>query len=111
MAAHADVYGQRLWYEAALLAGRIDEAGFLRQPTQYHVKGRFALLGAILADMRGDTTAALEGYRRCCDAPTCRDADMYDPPDWAHRVSSVFESPSLWEFLRMRLEVLRGNKS
>jgi hypothetical protein len=110
MTAHADVYGQRLWYEAALLAGHVSEQEFLQQPTRYCAAQRLVLLGAVRADMAGDTMAALEGYRACLDTPKCRDSDLFCPPEWEARVKWIFESPSLWDFVGARLEALGGSR-
>ncbi len=57
--------GQRAWYLAALVAGRIGEEEFLRQPYQIQVRARLHLARGLKAELARDWLAADAEYREC----------------------------------------------
>ncbi len=57
------VYGQRLWFAAALLRGEIDDAHFLAQPTTSEAPALLLVLRGMEADLRGDYPLAATRYR------------------------------------------------
>jgi hypothetical protein len=80
-------FSQRLWYDAALILGKIDAERYLKQPLKLGAEVRLAFARGMRADHQGRHDEALESYRRCSELQ-----------------QSVWEDPVRMHFFRWRVE-------
>ncbi len=94
-------YAQQLWYEAAWLAGRINDSDFLAQPFRLDAGQRLGLLKAIRHDVAGRATEAVAGYRQVLAANNARDFLK-----WPESSAPLCEHVAVVRFVQRRLEKL-----
>ncbi len=86
------MHGQQVWYCAALIAGEIDEARFVSQPSRRLIQARLAFTRAVREDCLGHREAARDGYSSYLALPLCQRPDercMDELASWRLRVLSA----------------------
>lgn len=97
---HPYRYAQQLWYEAGYLMGETADEQFLSQPHGLGVSDRLVFYRAIRDDLAGRAQKALRSYRNCPPVTGIRDEELS---------TGVFDSYATQEFIRWRIEALRGS--
>lgn len=106
------MYSRRLWFEAAYIAGRIDDSTFLAQPCRYRADSRLVLFRAIRADLNADTRNAVRGYREWL-TKTGSMVPLYENLSQPNVAIDAFtdldQSATLRRFAQWRVDVLTGH--
>jgi hypothetical protein len=103
------VFGRKLWYEAAYLAGAIDDSAFLAQPCRLRLELRLLAMRAIRSDIRGDTTDAVRCYREWLEG-AAKIVTIYENSVMPSTVTDLFtdldQSATVRRLAQLRIEAL-----
>ncbi|MBD3316253.1 MAG: protein kinase [Chitinivibrionales bacterium] len=88
-------FGQKLWYEAAFLTGRITVEQFLSQPDRHNIRSRLTFLKGLRHDLDREGEAAAKWYQATGNLHSFERDDLVN-------------NPLVREFIRWRISELSG---